>query len=73
VVERLKAVGIFAGVHYPIPIHLQEAYANLGLGPGNFPVTEDAAQRILSLPLYPELSREQVETVSCALAQALAD
>ena len=73
VLQRLQAMGIFAGVHYPIPIHLQAAYANLGLGPGSFPVTEHTAQRILSLPLYPELGRDQVETVARALAQAVAD
>jgi dTDP-4-amino-4,6-dideoxygalactose transaminase len=72
VLKRLHAEGIGAGVHYPVPIHLQEAYAGLGLGPGSFPVTEDAARRILSLPLYPELSREQVGAVAEALGRALA-
>jgi dTDP-4-amino-4,6-dideoxygalactose transaminase len=71
VVRHLQAAGVGAGIHYPVPIHLQEAYAGLGLGPGSFPVTEGAARQILSLPLYPELSREQVETAAGALAQAL--
>jgi dTDP-4-amino-4,6-dideoxygalactose transaminase len=69
--KRLVAEGIGAGIHYPVPIHLQEAYANLGLGPGSFPVSEDAARRILSLPLFPELSREQVGVVAGVLRQAL--
>ena len=64
VLKRLQAAGIGAGVHYPIPIHLQKAYADLSLGPGSFPMTERAAQRILSLPLYPEMTRDQVEQVA---------
>lgn len=72
VLDRLLAAGIGAGIHYPIPIHLQGAYVGLGLRPGSFPVTEDAARRILSLPLYPEMSRDQVEEVAQALIRALA-
>jgi dTDP-4-amino-4,6-dideoxygalactose transaminase len=70
VLKRLQAEGVGAGIHYPIPIHRQEAYAELGLGAGAFPVTEDLARRILSLPLYPEMSREQVATVARALQSA---
>jgi dTDP-4-amino-4,6-dideoxygalactose transaminase len=70
-VKRLRAAEIGVGIHYPIPIHLQEAYSNLGLQPGSFPVTEEAARCILSLPMYPELSHQQVREVACALAQAL--
>jgi dTDP-4-amino-4,6-dideoxygalactose transaminase len=69
--ERLQASGIGAGIHYPIPIHLQGAYAHLGLGPGSFPVTEAAAKEILSLPIYPEMTREQVDQVAGALQEAL--
>jgi dTDP-4-amino-4,6-dideoxygalactose transaminase len=72
VLKRLHAVGVGAGIHYPIPIHRQEAYANLGLGARSFPVTEDLAGRILSLPLYAEMSREQVEAVARALGDAVA-
>jgi dTDP-4-amino-4,6-dideoxygalactose transaminase len=51
-------------VHYPTPIHLQPAYAGLGLGPGSFPVTEQLAGEILSLPMYPELPLDFVEHVA---------
>jgi dTDP-4-amino-4,6-dideoxygalactose transaminase len=71
VLAKLHKDGVGAGIHYPTPIHLQGAYAELGQGPGSFPVTEKAAGRILSLPLYPEMTREQVEKVSRALAKAL--
>jgi dTDP-4-amino-4,6-dideoxygalactose transaminase len=72
VCRRLLAAGIGVGIHYPIPIHLQEAYADLGQGPGSFPATEAAARSILSLPLYPELTYEQVQLVTAAIRQALA-
>ena len=71
VLQWLHVAGIGAGVHYPVPIHLQGAYAHLGLGRGSFPVTEEAAGTILSLPIYPELTREQVDAVVRALRQAL--
>jgi dTDP-4-amino-4,6-dideoxygalactose transaminase len=54
---------IGTGLHYPIPLHLQEAYAHLGYKEGDFPVAEKAAERILSLPMYPELSERQVRYV----------
>ncbi len=60
---HLRAAGIGAGVHYPIPLHLQPAYAALGYRRGDLPVTEAWAQECLSLPLYPELTSEQLETV----------
>jgi dTDP-4-amino-4,6-dideoxygalactose transaminase len=72
VLKRLHAAGIGAGIHYPIPIHRQEAYAELGFGTGSFLTTEALALRILSLPMYAEMSREQVETVARALREALA-
>jgi dTDP-4-amino-4,6-dideoxygalactose transaminase len=59
----LTAKTIQTGIHYPVPIHLQEACANLGYKAGDFPVTERAARRILSLPMYPELSAEQINDV----------
>jgi len=71
VLKRLHAAEIGAGIHYPVPIHLQKAYTDLGHGRGSFPITEDSAQRVLSLPLYPELSRDQVGLVVNALHQAL--
>jgi dTDP-4-amino-4,6-dideoxygalactose transaminase len=68
----LEADGIGTGIHYPLPIHLQEAYRSLGLGPGSMPVTEAAARRILSLPMFPEITREQVDYVAEALRRATA-
>jgi dTDP-4-amino-4,6-dideoxygalactose transaminase len=67
----LRASGIGAALHYPVPIHLQDAYRERAVGRGSFPVTERAAGRLLSLPMYPELSREQVERVSTAVVEAL--
>jgi dTDP-4-amino-4,6-dideoxygalactose transaminase len=61
--------GISAGLHYPVPIHLQGAYRERGLGPGTFPVTEALAGRVLSLPMYPELRVEQIERVSDAVRE----
>jgi dTDP-4-amino-4,6-dideoxygalactose transaminase len=69
--KALNERGIGAGIHYPIPIHLQGAYADLGLGPGRFPASEAAAKSILSLPIYAELTREGVDAVAAALAGVL--
>jgi dTDP-4-amino-4,6-dideoxygalactose transaminase len=60
---HLKADGIDTGIHYPSPVHLQKAYLDLGYGPGSFPVAERLAGRILSLPMYAELSEGQIERV----------
>lgn len=62
--EYLESRGILTGIHYPIPLHLQPAYGYLGIGEGAYPVTERAAREILSLPMYPELSREDLEAVA---------
>jgi len=56
--------GVGNAVHYPIPLHLQKAYANLGHKPGDFPVTEKAARECLSLPIYPELTEAQIRRVA---------
>jgi dTDP-4-amino-4,6-dideoxygalactose transaminase len=56
--------GISTGIHYPIPIHLQEAYSDLGHIKGDFPVTEACAEQILSLPMYPELTAEAIEYIA---------
>jgi dTDP-4-amino-4,6-dideoxygalactose transaminase len=53
--EHLHAAGVATGIHYPVPIHLQPAFRDLGYGPGSFPVTERSARRILSLPLSPDM------------------
>jgi len=69
--ERLSALGIGTGVHYPIPVHEQPAFLCLGYTPGDLPCTGRAAKRVLSLPLYPEIKREQVERVALKLTEAL--
>jgi dTDP-4-amino-4,6-dideoxygalactose transaminase len=69
---ELEAHGVSTGLHYPIPVHLQDAYAHLGYRPGDFPVTERVAAQCLSLPMYAELTREQLEAVASALADVLA-
>lgn len=61
--KHLADRGIQTGIHYPIPIHLQEAYADLGFKKGAFPVTEKLAHEVLSLPMYPELTQQQIEFV----------
>jgi dTDP-4-amino-4,6-dideoxygalactose transaminase len=68
----LTAEGIQTGIHYPIPVHLQPAYADLGYGPGAFPVAEAAAKQVLSLPLYPELSSQAVAQVAAVVRRAVA-
>jgi dTDP-4-amino-4,6-dideoxygalactose transaminase len=65
--RHLNARGIGTGLHYPVPLHLQAAYAGRGLGRGAFPVTEAAAQEILSLPMFPELTAGQIGIVTDAI------
>lgn len=60
----LAANGIATGIHYPIPIHLQRVYADLGYQTGDFPVSERCAPRLLSLPMFPELKAEEVEFIA---------
>src|ERR1700726_1200209 len=67
--EHLAGRGIGVGIHYPIPIHLQPAYRDLGYRPGDFPVTEDYARRILSLPMYAELTPEIIGRVAETLSE----
>jgi dTDP-4-amino-4,6-dideoxygalactose transaminase len=61
---QVKRRGIGAGIHYPIPVHRQPAYVNLGFGDVALPHTEVAANEIVSLPMYPELTNEQIEYVA---------
>src|SRR5262249_17280959 len=63
VVAHLNGAGIGYGIHYPVPVHLQEAYASLGYGRGSFQVSERTSKEFLSLPMYPELSNEQLQYV----------
>jgi dTDP-4-amino-4,6-dideoxygalactose transaminase len=68
--KALYAAGIQTGIHYPVPVHLQKAYADLRYKPGDFPATEALANRFLSLPIYAELRPEQVAEVVHALEKA---
>ncbi len=70
--EHLKKAGIATGLHYPIPIHLQPAYAELGYKRGDFPITEAYAETIVSLPIFPELDDEKVTYVADAIREYMA-
>jgi dTDP-4-amino-4,6-dideoxygalactose transaminase len=72
VLARLSAAGIGAGIHYPLPIHLQGAYRQQGHRAGDFPVAERAAGEILSLPIFAEITPAQQERIAAVLRQALA-
>lgn len=69
VVEDIKAKGVGALIHYPIPIHLQEAYADLGYKKGDFPISEKVAGEILSLPMFPHITKDQIEYASGSLKE----
>ena len=73
VIARLREAGIGAQIHYPIPIHLQEAYRSLDKPAGSFPVTEQRSREILSLPLCPCLGDDGVTRVVETLRVVLAD
>jgi dTDP-4-amino-4,6-dideoxygalactose transaminase len=60
---HLREHGIATGIHYPVPVHLQEAYRDPRYGPGDFPVSEEAARSVLSLPMFPELTAAQIDTI----------
>ncbi len=64
--QSLKQKGIFCGIHYPVPLHFQGVYGELGYKAGDFPVSERLASRILSLPIYPELEKEDVNYIKNA-------
>ena len=61
--KEFQAAGIATAIHYPIPVHLQKAFAQLGYKPGDFPISEQLAATVLSLPMYPEMSEEQLREV----------
>ncbi len=69
----LSAAGVQTGIHYPVPVHLQPAYAALGYGEGDFPNAERQARRVLSLPMFAELTERQLKYVADALADYCAD
>jgi dTDP-4-amino-4,6-dideoxygalactose transaminase len=69
--KKMADKGISTGIHYPIPIHLQRAYAECGWSPGDFLEAEAQANDILSLPMFAELTEAQVEEVCEALRQAI--
>jgi dTDP-4-amino-4,6-dideoxygalactose transaminase len=71
--EELQKRGVQTAIHYPKPIHLQEAFADLGLGPRSLPHTERACERVMSMPLFPEMSEDQVRYAASSLAEVVAE
>ena len=69
--ERLDAVGIQTGIHYPLPCHLQPGFQFLGYREGDFPVAEKLSREIVSLPMFPGLSDRQIDRVTDSLAEAI--
>jgi dTDP-4-amino-4,6-dideoxygalactose transaminase len=65
--QALQAAGVQTGIHYPFPVHLLEAWKELNHQPGDFPVSERVAAEELSLPMFPELTLAQIETVASAI------
>jgi dTDP-4-amino-4,6-dideoxygalactose transaminase len=72
IMRRLAESGVGSGIHYPVPVHLQEAYRSLGYQSGAFPISERCAAEFVSLPMYPELTTEQIEIVVEAVKEAVA-
>ncbi len=72
VMQQLGERGIGCGIHYPVPVHLQKAYAHLGHRVGDFPVSEACADSFLSLPMFPELTDAQLETTATEFKASLA-
>jgi dTDP-4-amino-4,6-dideoxygalactose transaminase len=71
ILQALGDRGISCAIHYPIPVHLQEAYRFLGCDEGSFPVAERCAQEFLSLPMFPELTKEQIHAVAAELKSCI--
>jgi dTDP-4-amino-4,6-dideoxygalactose transaminase len=69
--KKLSDQGINTGLHYPVPLHQQKAYATLGYKTGDFPVTEKAAAEILSLPMFPGLTEDQIKAVVKGIQEAI--
>jgi dTDP-4-amino-4,6-dideoxygalactose transaminase len=70
---KLNEKGIGTGIHYPVPIHLQKSCSHLGYNQGDFPVTETVTAEILSLPMYAELTPEQIQRVGEAVREFMAE
>jgi dTDP-4-amino-4,6-dideoxygalactose transaminase len=70
--KYLADQGIATGIHYPVPVHLQEAYRSLGYEPGAFPIAERCAAEFVSLPMYPELTETHVEMAVEGVREAVA-
>lgn len=68
--KQLEDAGVESGIHYPLPIHLQLAYADLGYKPGSLPVAECVSRELLSLPMFPELTEEDIDFVCDTLLNA---
>jgi dTDP-4-amino-4,6-dideoxygalactose transaminase len=69
--QHLQQQGIISMIYYPLPLHLQPVYQSLGYQPGQLPVSEQLANQVLSLPMYPELTLEQQERVVYALKDSM--
>jgi dTDP-4-amino-4,6-dideoxygalactose transaminase len=67
--QQLTAAGVETGLHYPVPLHLQEAYTCMGYGKGSFPVSERLSERILSLPMHPGITDSQIEQVASVVLE----
>jgi dTDP-4-amino-4,6-dideoxygalactose transaminase len=67
----LREAGIGYGIHYPIPLHRQPAFAGRAIAPGPYPVAENAAARILSLPMFPGITHEEVAETADVLRRAV--
>ena len=72
IIAALAEKEIFCGIHYPIPVHLLDAYKFLNLRKGSFPVAEKSASEFVSLPMFPELNREKIEFVVRGLKESMA-
>jgi dTDP-4-amino-4,6-dideoxygalactose transaminase len=72
-VDAMSERGVACGIHYPVPIHLQDAYVELRYRPGDFPVAEKCSAEFLSLPMYPELSADQIDWVVESLIETIAE
>jgi len=69
--EKLTAAGVSTGIHYPIPVHLQQGYATPAYKAGDLPHSEAAANEVLSLPMFAELTSEQVQQITSAVIESV--